>query len=330
MIGSFASRPGARGAARVVALALLLLAARGRGAGASPVSTAFADIDPGPRLMAMGGAGVAGVQDPSAAWWNPAGLYFLRGTQGLATYDDLYGQGLVRRNYLAAAWKRTQEEPVFRDNRLYLTADDARGMAWGVSLSSISVDLGAEDYSELMPALAVAGGLGPDVAFGLSLAYLRAGSSLDGVSAQGYTVGLGTMARLPGGGRVGLSARNLLSRVFWEGNAIERLGLTATAGASWPVTPVADVRGDLSFGDGQGGLARLSLGGEYRFLDGHVAARAGLRRYINDPASRNVPTFGGGLHWSRFDLDYALTADGDGPGSTHRFGLMVLLAKPPG
>lgn len=327
MIAPVVKRLFARGTAPA-ATALLLLVAYGRAASASPVSTAFADIDPGPRLMAMGGAGVAAVQDPSAAWWNPAGLYFLHGTQGLATYDDLYGQGLVRRNYLAVAFKRAQEEPAFRDNRLYLTTDSRHGMAWGLSLSSVTVDLGANDYSEVMPALGLAGGLGPDMSFGLSLAYLRASSSFDGVSAQGYTIGVGTMARLPGQGRVGVSVRNLLSRVFWEGNATERLGLTATAGASWPVAPMADVRGDLSFGDGQGGLARVSLGGEYRLFAGHVAARAGVRRYVNDPGSRNVPTFGGGLRWSRFDFDYALTADGDGPGSTHRFGMTVLLAKP--
>lgn len=311
----------------VASILVVALLAAGPAAG-SEVSTAFADIDPGPRLMAMGGAGVAGVQDPAAAWWNPAGLYFLSGTQGLATYDDLYGQGLVRRNYLAVAWKKVQEEPTFRDNRLHLSRDTRHGAAWGLSLSSVMVDLGASDYSEVMPAVAVAGGLGSNFGIGLSLAYLRAGSSFDGISAQGYTLGLGTLYALPGRGRVGLSVRNLLSRVFWESNATERLSLTSTAGVAWPVGSAAEVRADASFGDGQGGLSRLSIGGEHRFLNDHLAARAGFRRYVNDLGSRNTPTFGVGLHWSRFDVDYALTADGDGPGSTHRFGLVVLLARP--
>ena len=55
----------------------------------------------------------------------------MRGTQAMGTHDDLFGLGLVQRNYLAFAVKSTFEEPVFRDNRMYLTRNSGRGAAWG-------------------------------------------------------------------------------------------------------------------------------------------------------------------------------------------------------
>jgi hypothetical protein len=311
-------------AAACAALALLLAGS----AGAGLRSTAFADIDPGPRIMAMGGAGVAGVTDPTAAWWNPAGLYFMRGTQGVATYDDLYGLGLVQRNYLGVAVKTVVDEPEFRDNRMSLKRDLDRGTAWGFTLSSLLLELGSDSYSEFMPSVAVAGGLGDDVSLGVSLAYLRAGSSLEATSASGYAAGAGVVCALPAGGRAGLSVRNLVSRVFWKDAAAERLRVTPTFGVSWPVTPRGRVAADMTWLEGNGGPSRISAGGEYWALRDRLAARAGLRRYGAGLQERTVPSFGLGLRWSRVDFDYAFTSDADGPGSTHRFGLNVILSRP--
>lgn len=271
---------------------------------------------------------MAGVADPTAAWWNPAGLYFMRGLQGTATYDDLYGLGLVRRNFIGVAGKKVIEEPEFRDDRMSLLRDSARGTAWGFSLSSVLVDLGSESYSEFMPSVALAGGLDDDLSLGVSLAYLRASSGLEKASASGYTAGVGVVCALPAAGRAGLSVRNLLSRVFWQDAVAERLRMTTTLGVSWPVTPRGHVAADLSWLEGSGGPARISAGGEYWALRDRLAARAGLRRYGAGIEERTVPSFGVGLRWSRIDFDYALTADADGPGSTHRFGLNVVLSKP--
>lgn len=295
---------------------------------AQTTATAFADIDPGPRIMAMGGAAVAGVSDPTAAYWNPAGLYFMRGSQASATYDDLYGLGLVKRNFLGFAMKKVVEEPRFTGNRMALTRDLDRGTAWALSLSSVLVDLGGETYSEFMPAVSVAGGFDDDLSLGASISYLRAGSRLDGASAGGYTLSLGSIVSLPGPGRAGLSVRNLVSRVFRDGDLSERLRLTPTLGVYWPFLAERGIAaGDVTWVEGASGPARISVGGEFRVLPA-LAARAGLRRYSGTVEDRTVPSFGAGVRWSRLEVDYAFTADEDGPGSTHRFGVNVALSRP--
>ena len=67
----------ARGCAGLMAV---LAAFTSTAAGAATRSSAFADFDPGPRMMAMGGAGVAQIADPTATYWNPAGLLHARDT----------------------------------------------------------------------------------------------------------------------------------------------------------------------------------------------------------------------------------------------------------
>jgi hypothetical protein len=290
-------------------------------------TTAFSDIDPGPRNIAMGGAAVARASDPTSAWWNPAGLYFMRGTQAVATYDDLYGMGLVKRNYLAFAFKKVVEEPRFDGNRMILTRDLHRGIAWGLSLSSVLVDLGEDSYNEFMPSLSVSGGLGDDVSFGVSLSYLRASSPIEGATASGYTTGIGAIVALPGPARAGVSVRNLLSRVFHENDIAERLSVKPTLGVSWPFGRRAVASGDLTWAERNGGPSRISVGGEYWILADRLAGRVGARRYGAGLEDRTVPSFGVGVRWNRLDVDYAFTADEDGPGSTHRFGLAVVLSR---
>lgn len=298
---------------------------------AGPRSIAFADSDPGPRMMAMGGAGVAGVADPVAAWWNPAGLYFMQGgKQAQVDYDDAFGLGLARRAWLGLASKSVVDEPVFEAGRLRLVRRPGFGNAWALSVSTLSLDLGDESYNELMPGLSLAGGLGTDLAVGMSVYYLRAGSSLDAVSGNGYSTTFGVIAGLPGPGRLGLSVRHVLSALSWKDQPGDQLPITPTVGLYWPLGPRAQLRSDASWRQGDAGITRFSAGGEYWILPGHLAGRAGVRRMAAGLLERTVPTFGLGLRWKTLDLDYAFQSDSDGPGNTHRFGLNLELGAPAG
>ncbi|TPW15137.1 MAG: hypothetical protein FD129_954, partial [bacterium] len=190
---------------------------------AAHTTTSFADVEPGPRIMAMGGAGTALADDPTGAWWNPAELYFMRGTRGVVTYDDLYGAGLAQRSYLSVAWKKVHYEPKFVDNRMTLEKDLGRGSAWGISVSSIFLDLGEESYSELMPSISFAAGLGGGVGIGSSVSFLKASSGVEDVGSSGYSASLGAGINLPARAHVGFVARNLLSSVSPEGGSKEKL-----------------------------------------------------------------------------------------------------------
>ncbi|MDZ4806275.1 MAG: hypothetical protein SGI90_15555 [Candidatus Eisenbacteria bacterium] len=298
-------------------------------AGAAHTTTSFADVEPGPRILAMGGAGTALALDPTAAWWNPAGLYFIRGTRAIITYDDLYDAGLAQRSYLSVAWKKVHYEPKFEENRMTLEKDLGRGSAWGLSVSSIFLDLGEDSYSELMPTVSFAAGLGGGVGIGSSVSFLKASSGVEGVGSSGYTASFGAGVNLPAGAHLGLVARNLLSSVSPEGGSREKLPVTSGVGLSIPIGTNALVAADATFSDGDDGPSRLSAGGEYWFLQHHLAGRAGLRHFGGSVESRTVPTFGIGIEWKRLNFDYALTADGsEGPGATHRFGLNILLGRP--
>lgn len=296
---------------------------------AAHTTTSFADVEPGPRIMSMGGAGAALADDPTAAWWNPAGLYFMRGTRATVTYDDLYGAGLAQRSYLAVAWKKVHYEPRFDENRLTLEKDLGRGSAWGISVSSIFLDLGEESYSELMPSLSFAAGLGGGVGIGTSISFLKASSGLEGAGSSGYAASFGVGLKLPARAHFGFAARNLLSSVSPEGGDKEKLPVTSAVGLSVPIGSHALLAADATFSDGDDGPSRLSAGGEYWLFQHHLAARAGLRHYGGGVEKRTVPTFGVGIEWKRLGFDYAMTADGsEGPGSTHRFGLNILLGRP--
>ena len=310
----------------LVALSLPNLANTTR---AAHTTTSFADVEPGPRIMAMGGAGTALADDPTGAWWNPAELYFMRGTRGVVTYDDLYGAGLAQRSYLSVAWKKVHYEPKFVDNRMTLEKDLGRGSAWGISVSSIFLDLGEESYSELMPSISFAAGLGGGVGIGSSVSFLKASSGVEDVGSSGYSASLGAGINLPARAHVGFVARNLLSSVSPEGGSKEKLPVTSAVGLAVPIGDKVRVALDATFSAGDDGPSRLSAGGEYWLFQHHLAARAGIRHLGGGVESRTIPTFGLGVEWKRLGFDYAMTVDdSEGPGTTHRFGLNVLLGRP--
>ncbi|HEX7877801.1 MAG TPA: hypothetical protein VF720_00225, partial [Candidatus Eisenbacteria bacterium] len=271
----------------LVAFAALGLLLSPKGVRAGHTTTAFADIEPGPRIMAMGGAGAGLANDPTAAWWNPAGLYFMRGTQGVVTYDDLYGEGLIQRNYLSVAWKKVHYEPRFDDNVLTLERDLNRGSAFGFSVSSLFLDLDESSYSEFMPTLSYAAGVGGGVGLGASLSFLKASSDVVGVGSTGYSATVGVSFPLPWDARFGYAARNLFSSLSPEEGAGEKLPITSAVGVSAPIGKAGLVAADATFSDGD---SRFGAGAEYWFFNHHLAGRAGLRQFDGAVESRVVPT----------------------------------------
>jgi hypothetical protein len=59
-------------------------------------SAAFEPLGYGAAAKGMGGAYAALAEDGTAAYWNPAGLARVKEAQGTASYEDLYGLGLLR------------------------------------------------------------------------------------------------------------------------------------------------------------------------------------------------------------------------------------------
>ncbi len=79
-------------------LALPLLLSTVRPAAAAKYAGAFMDDGGGARALALGGAFVAVADDPSAAYWNPAGLSGQPGRQLLLMHSERFGD-LIDRDY---------------------------------------------------------------------------------------------------------------------------------------------------------------------------------------------------------------------------------------
>jgi len=108
------------------ALALLLILAA-PGAQAAKYAGAFMDDGGGARALALGGAFTAVADDPSAAYWNPAGLSFATDRQLLVMHSERFGD-LIDRDYAAYV------QPV----NWSLLGGDQAGV--GVSLIRLGVD----------------------------------------------------------------------------------------------------------------------------------------------------------------------------------------------
>jgi len=66
-----------------------------------PLYAAFEPLGCGGRAKAMGGTFTAIADDASSAYWNPAGLGFIKSKELAVSYEDLFDLGLVRYNTLS-------------------------------------------------------------------------------------------------------------------------------------------------------------------------------------------------------------------------------------
>lgn len=120
-----------KGIALCAAAALLLTPTLAHGNG-------FALFEHGARGVGMGGAFGATANDPSAGYYNPAGLAFLEGMQSSAgaylitetskfTGDDPYP---------GAGYKAELEHQIFYPLHLHVTGDLAKNLRWGISTTA--------------------------------------------------------------------------------------------------------------------------------------------------------------------------------------------------
>jgi hypothetical protein len=97
-----AGRTGTPGCARVAAALTAALLLAPAGASAAKYAGSFMEDGGGARALGMGGAFTAVADDPSAAFWNPAGLSGLEGCGLLVMHAEQFGD-LVDRDYAAYA-----------------------------------------------------------------------------------------------------------------------------------------------------------------------------------------------------------------------------------
>jgi hypothetical protein len=307
----------------------LILAAGSVGpAGAgSDVTGAFPRLDSGARATALGGNLVALADGCESIRANPAGLLGLAHREAAFTYSDLFGLGLVTQGSAQVGWPRMRKAVQWEDGRIQrVPLPPPAQQAWGLDVSTLRGDLGAENYVEMQVGLAYAWRMSDRTRAGLAYRLLLAQSGFKDSGGRGHAFDLG-LQRPVGPLLLGLQAANLFSTTRWDGNPDgssyrsldEPLARRWSLGLAWPApargfgaTMQADWEGD-SFRARQTGAAV-----EWRPVRALVL-RAGYRARHDAFEWRSEWSVGLGVSVSGFRLDYGWQPSAYDLGGTHRW-----------
>jgi hypothetical protein len=276
----------------------------------------------------MAGAFVAVADDPTAAYWNPAGLAGVRSAEFTFEWS----------RFQNGKWEGAAVPgPGRRSVTFSSVAGSPLGLSYGRFSSSVLVDdgLGGTRVETLVTrefGVTVLQALVPGFVIGATPKYVRAhlsgasvtglsvpeaidfGSDLDGRTSSAFDLDLGLMADLDRF-RVGLTWKNLMTPDFPDeaGNVVTLPRFTRLGVAVLPadgLTLAMDI--DLDTVDLRDGLRRMiAIGGESR-LGTHLQVRGGVRWNL-EGLRRPVTALGASLvlrpglwldgHWSRGQSD---------------------------
>ena len=332
----------------ILLIACLILPAEGRGTGTS--GSAALKIGVGARSPGMGEASVAAVDDVSSIYWNPAGLFQIRGSQLSAMHiewlDDIryewvgYAQPLASWAAIAADVSyvymgdmvRTIESPTegYEENGTFTAADVAgrialagrtfKGIIVGISLQMLQSNVDFEDVTKDR----VGDKTAESIVIGLGGLYdtpipdLTVGCSFQNLGSQTQAF-IKEEEPLPFTFRVGAAYKTLVRG--WKPEPSEEGETEEPADPEveldkLPGTLIAAM--DLDFPSDHSPGVRMGL--EYQFSNG-IAIRSGYRTGtgFSFPAG-----FCGGMGYTTdtYQVDYALVPYGD-LGNTHRVSFTI-------
>jgi len=247
----------------------------------------FLKIPVGPRACAMGGSSVAIADDPSATYWNPAGLTYLDTPQIMGMHASwLEGTSY---QYFAAVLPR---------------AHGHFGVAFSYSSSGkmpgrdvnfeVTEEYGAYDIAGT---LAYARDVTSALSAGCGIKLIQ--QKIEEEKATGIALDLGIVYKMP------------IADELRAGVSVQNLGPEITFIEESDPLPL-NFKGGLAYVDGPFTLAgsiekprfsemRLHLGGEYLILD-ILALRAGFK---TRPEMDNAFTGGFGVLWQDLRIEYA-------------------------
>jgi len=264
---------------------------------------AFLKVGIGARAMGMGSAYVALADDPTAVYWNPAGLAGSEDAQVTVMHNEWIQD--FRQEFAAVSRPLGKGAAGFGISGFYTSEmekrDDVGNLTGHFGFNDFAVT-GA--YARRLPR----GGSG-----GLAVKFIR--EMIDQETATAVAFDLG--GRLPLGGS-GVSLGAALQNVGGDAKFItESFPLPRTVRAGAAITraiPSLEGSGTLSaeFRKAKGDKSHFQVGGELG-MKRHVALRAGAKFGYDE---ENM-SFGLGLIQRRFAFDYALVPLSSNLGTTH-------------
>jgi len=266
----------------------------------------FLKLGAGARAAGMGEAFTAVTDGADSVYWNPAGLNSVTRRNVSAMYASWLGD--ISYSWLAYA------QPVGS----YVVGGGMQYLSYGSinSLDSTGVETGSMSPSDMSLTAAVAGKMwGLDLGAGLK--YIN---SKIQTRASAAAVDLGARYALNTRLTLGAVLRNFGSDVKYSGSS-DPLPSALRVGASYLIMPAW--RAALDVNAPRDGAAGLAAGTEYTMnLGGELSAtgRAGYNTVGHATGGFNCFTFGAGVEWRSYTLDYAYAPYGD-LGDTHRFSI---------
>lgn len=277
----------------------------------SQTGLSFLKIGVGGRAAGLGEAYVAAANDPTAIYWNPAGLDRNSGTVAVFSHNSWVQS--IRADFLAISF------PAF-------------GGAVGLGLNMQAIPdielrtipsptpIGVFDARDLSLALAYSRAVRENVQLGFAVKYLYEKIHVE--SAAGFAVDAGVLIKnLISGLKVGASVQNIGGMGNLRNDKID-LPTLARVGAAY--TPERLASGAVTLlseamivFDGE---SSVTVAGEYLFQK-TLGLRGG---YQFNRENRGVAG-GVGLSWGRYQLDYGYMPFSSDLGDTHRFSLMLHL-----
>ncbi|HEX7078619.1 MAG TPA: PorV/PorQ family protein [Candidatus Eisenbacteria bacterium] len=297
--------------ALLAALALTGLPARDAAAAAGETGFASLKLGVGARAMGMASAYVALADDPTATYWNPAGLASMQGAQVTAMHNEWIQD--FRQEY-AAVGAPFGPGTVGLAFSGYYTSELERRDDTGVLTGHFG-------FNDVSMAAAYAGRVAPGLDVGAAARYLR--EMIDQEDAKTFIFDLGAKYRVRETGLTfGGAVQNLGGDPTLVTEKIPLPRMVRLGGAYERAIPGLHGKATLSteFRKARAEDARFHAGGEFEYKE-QVALRVGGKfGYDAEDVS-----FGLGLTRGRVRFDYALVPLSSNLGTTHFFSLTARL-----
>jgi hypothetical protein len=297
---------------KIFCLTLLMPAATTSAQDAGKTGLAFLKIGVGSRASALGEAYTALADDPTAIYWNPAGLSSAPGTQ--LAFTHLSWLESIKHDFIAVSFPGFGGKLGLAFTMQSIPDVELRDKPSAEPISTL-------DARDLALALAYARQLHPHLGVGLSVKYLYEKIYLQ--SASGIAVDLGANWQSPVPGlRIGVSLQNLGSMSALVNEKITLPALLRLGGAYGYQNRDGDTIVTLALENLTllNGGNHSSAGVEISPLK-EIALRAGYQ--LN--RENHGLSAGFGTNLSRYQLDYGYAAFGEDLGQTHRFSLGIRL-----
>lgn len=328
---ALAVRAAAAAAVLVTILISLLAPSLSTAAAASGAITgSFADLEPGGRGVAIGGALAPLADDPSAVYWNPARLTHVRNGGVSASYADLYGLGLIQHTSLFLAFPVYPATPTWQGGSV-TDVTNLPYLTWAVGYQSTQVDLDPESYTEsdILFGFGRRGKWG--FTYGLTAHYYIVGSDLvlidedaetaEDVSASGYGLDIAVARPLNEDFEGTVVFKSLFSSLSWQQSGTESLSPRVLIGLSWHGIENLAIPCAATYDLDQDRMLQFAAGAEWLPVGEILTLRGGLRWRDDGESSEILPAAGLGVTLRQISFDYGFSVGRQELGDTHRLGL---------